>query len=74
MRCLSIVFLLCLASPLYSAGKGGTTSAAVEEERLLDKWIVRSVRLDGRPSPAQIGQKVGDIISIERKDKALFLS
>jgi hypothetical protein len=74
MRCLTFALLLCVTPPLTAADRGGKTAAAAEEVRLLDKWIVRSVRVDGKPTPAQIGQKVGDIITIKRKDKAFVLS
>lgn len=34
-------------------------------EPLLGKWIVRSVQKDGKPTQAQVGRKVGDIIDIK---------
>ena len=56
------------------AGDGGKKGKIpVEEQQLLDKWIVRSVKLDGKPTAAQIGQKVGDVITISRKAHKLFL-
>ena len=35
-----------------------------EFQRLTGKWIVRSVKRDGEPNQAQVGQQVGDIITI----------
>ncbi len=41
--------------------------------KLMGKWIVRSVTSDGDLTPAQIGQKDGDIISIvPRNDRTFF--
>lgn len=74
MRCLAFALLLCAASPQTAAIGAGGKSPAVQEQRLFDKWIVRSVRIDGKPTPAQIGQKVGDIISVERKGDQFVLS
>jgi hypothetical protein len=74
MRSLPLALLVCVASPLCAADRGAKTSKGIDEERLLDKWIVRTVRIDGKPTPAQIGQKMGDIITIKRKDKAFVLS
>ena len=37
-------------------------------EKLQRQWIVRSVRRDGAPNAAQIGQQVGDVITIKKDD------
>lgn len=74
MRHLVFALCLCVTAPLGAADGTGKSKPATENQRLMDKWIVRTVQLDGKPTPAQIGQKVGDIISIERKGKHLFLA
>lgn len=75
MRCLTFAMLLCVASPLSADERFGENKpATAEEQRLLDKWIVRSVQIDGKPTPAQIGQKAGDVITINRKGNGFFLS
>ena len=74
MRCLGMVLILCVSSHLMAADGGKKSTIPVEEQKLLDKWIVRSVKLDGKPTAAQIGQKVGDVIAIKRKDHKFFLS
>lgn len=45
----------------------GNAEAATDPARkaLQGKWIVRHVERDGDPNAAQIGQKVGDVITIE---------
>ena len=45
-----------------------------EHKPLLKKWIVKSVKFDGKPSPALFGQKSGDIITIKRADSSPILS
>jgi hypothetical protein len=37
-----------------------------DHEALKDKWIVRFITRDGKPNAAQIGQKIGDIITIKK--------
>ena len=68
MRCIGMALLLCISSPVIAADVARKSKISVAEQKLLDKWIVRSVTLDGKPTPAQIGQQVGDIITVQRKD------
>ena len=42
-------------------------------QHLMGKWIVTSVEHDGELTPAQIGQKKGDIISIVPRDDGTLL-
>ena len=74
MRHLVMTLILCVSSPLIAADGGKKTKIPVEEQKLLDKWIVRSVKLDGKPTAAQIGQKIGDVITIKGKDHKFYLS
>ena len=73
MRCLALALSLLIVSPLV-AKAAGKPRASQEQQRLLDKWIVRSVRIDGKPTAAQIGRKVGDIITIKLMGDAFVLS
>jgi hypothetical protein len=41
------------------------------QEALKGQWIVRFVKRDGLPNAAQIGQQIGDIISIEQDGNQL---
>ena len=69
------LFALVLLSPaaLPAAAAKPKPVIPASEKQLIDKWIVRSVQLDGKPTPAQIGQKTGDIIDIKGKDHQFFL-
>lgn len=76
-----ILCLILLASPalaqaprtlnykdsLKKAAARAPKNAKAPEAPLLGKWIVRAIQRDGVASGAQIGQKVGDVITI-RKD------
>ena len=56
-----------IASPFIIGDKsveGDITISDPDLSRLTDKWKVLSVEVDGEHGPAQIGQQVGDIISI----------
>lgn len=72
MRSLTVFLLLC--TTVSAAPPATELTIPPEEKALLDKWIVRSVQIDGKPTPAQIGQKKGDIIEIKRKEHRFFLS
>lgn len=67
MRFIGTALLICVAARLAAAETRESTAPASDEQRLIDKWIVRSVKLDGKPTAAQIGQKVGDVINIRKK-------
>ena len=73
MTRLPLVVVL-LTTPLLLAAD---EPAGVIQERakspLLGKWIVRSVERDGKPTLAQIGREVGDIISIKEGDGGIGL-
>jgi hypothetical protein len=73
MRYMPLALSLLIVSPQV-AGAAGKSRNSDDRQRLLDKWIVRSVHVDGKPTAAQIGQKVGDIITIKFKGDAFFLS
>ena len=54
-------------------GKALSKETAKAFVKLKGKWIVRSVQRDGKPNAAQIGQKIGDIITIRKNGAALML-
>lgn len=54
--------------PTTLAHDGVTGTDDPDFEHLMGKWIVISVEHDGELTPAQIGQKKGDIISIVARD------
>lgn len=56
---------------LLPPGVGNNREPAEEAEtgdrlELKGKWIVRFVKRDGKPNAAQIGQKIGDIITMKK--------
>ena len=58
-----------LPKPLRQAAKAQVRKEAPKPpiySKLQRKWIVRNVERDGKPNAAQIGQKVGDIITIKQ--------
>lgn len=82
LGCILIMATTGLASFGQEPMKEGGTDLSISNssptndpdfEKLMGKWIVRSVDSDGELTPAQIGQKEGDIISIvTRNDRAFF--
>lgn len=58
-------------TPLRKKAKAAKVTPAYKT--LMRKWIVRSVRRDGKPNAAQIGQKVGDVITVKRDGNNLTL-
>jgi len=56
------------------ASQSGTQKASPDEKKqvaeaakkLQRKWIVLQVQRDGKPNAAQIGQKLGDVITIRQ--------
>lgn len=56
---------------LLPPGIGGKSGGATPPEtgdrlELQGKWIVRFVKRDGKPNAAQIGQEIGDIITVKK--------
>jgi hypothetical protein len=58
--------VLCVTPFLVAADKVEEKAAAGNRAQLLGKWIVRSVQRDGKPTPAQIGREVGDVITFKK--------
>ena len=54
--------------------KGASKVDEGEGARLARKWIVRSVTIDGKATPAQIGREVGDVITIKKQGAHLAMS
>lgn len=73
MRSLVFGLALCVATPLAAAKKPTAPVIPDSEKELIDKWIVREVTIDGKPTPAQIGQKKGDVITIKGRAHRFFL-
>ena len=63
-------------APVKFSPFGGNTRAPDQQEvrdrvELEGKWIVRFVKRDGQPNAAQIGQQMGDIITIKKDGNRL---
>ena len=62
-----------VTEPTTESSAESDTTEDPDFPQLMGKWIVTSVEHDGKWTPAQIGQKPGDIISIvPRNDRAFF--
>lgn len=54
-----------------AADAGEAVAESGDKARLQGKWIVRFVKRDGKPNAAQIGQQLGDIITIKNDGQQL---
>lgn len=71
----AIFFLFLFCSSSMSANLWAcSTEDDLDVEKLKGKWSVVSVEHDGEFTPAQIGQREGDIISIVENDAAIVFS
>ena len=60
--------------PLIASAEPAEKETSGDRAKLHGKWIVRSVQRDGKPTVAQMGRKVGDIITIKKAGHHLMLS
>ena len=74
MNRLPCALFVCVTPLLIAADKVEKQNATADRAQLLGKWIVRSVQRDGKPTAAQIGREVGDIITFKKDGNQLALS
>lgn len=72
-RCFLFLFFLVATPDLFAqdppspADTGSLADAihsAAAQAELKGRWVVRSVSIDGKPGSAQVGQEIGDVITM----------